>query len=360
MSDVDFSEKALDTDLPRIGWVCTYTPEEIIHAAGFHPFLVLDEAPSTKLADTYLHHNLCPYVRSCLDFGLRALDQTFKGIIIVNSCDAMRGLYHSWQNYVSSTPFVHFMNVPKDSSPLALEYFTKEVQKLRNVLETHSGRKIEDPALWEAIDLYNESRELMKELYELRKRPELSIKGTTVFRVIQASQKMAKESFITKLRRFIQEIKNQDAKTSQLKGPRIMIIGSLLASAQLIEIVEEAGATVVCDDLCSGSRYFEGNVEKENDPIKAISTRYLLKPPCARMKNTEFRLERGKKLLEDFQVDGIIYQTVKFCDNHLYDYPLYHEFFQDAGLPVLQIEEDFIGGNTGQIRTRVEAFIEML
>jgi len=360
MVDIDFSEKDLNPDLPKIGWVCTYTPEEVIHAAGFHPFRILEEESSTKLADTYLHHNLCPYSRSCLDFGLKTEDPTFKGIVIVHSCDAMRGLYHCWQHYVSATPFVHFMNVPKDTGPLALEYFTQEVQKLKTDLESHFGRKIEDSVLWGAIDLYNESRSLMAELYELRKSPVLQIKGTAVFKVIRASQKMSKESFNKKLKSFLEEIKNQKEKMSLPQGPRIMIVGSLLANSQIIELVEEAGASVVCDDLCSGSRYFEGNVEKGDDPIKAISSRYLLKAPCARMKNTELRLERGKKLVEDFQVNGIIYQTVKFCDNHLYDYPLYHEFFQDAGLPVLQIEEDFVGGNRGQIRTRIEAFIEML
>lgn len=360
MVDIDFSEKDLNPDLPKIGWVCTYTPEEVIHAAGFLPFRILEEESSTKLADTYLHYNLCPYVRSCLDFGLKAGDPALKGMVIVHSCDAMRGLYNSWQHYVSATSFVHFMNAPKDSSSLALEYFTQEVQKLRAALEAHFSRKIEDSALWGAIDVYNESRSLMKELYELRKSPELQIKGTTVFKVIQASQKMPKESFNKKLKSFLEEIKNQKEKMSLSQGPRIMIVGSLLTNSQIIEIVEEAGASVVCDDLCSGSRYFEGNIDKGDNPIKAISSRYLLKAPCARMKNTELRLRRGRKLVEDFQVDGIIYQTVKFCDNHLYDYPLYHEFFRDAGLPVLQIEEDFIGGNKGQIRTRIEAFIEML
>lgn len=360
MADFDFSEKDLNPDLPKIGWVCTYTPEEVIHAAGFHPFRILEETPSTKLADTYLHYNLCPYVRSCLDFGLKGEDPSLKGIVIVHSCDAMRGLYHSWQHYVSATPFVHFMNVPKDTASLALEYFTEEVQKLRAALETHFKRTIEDSALWKAIDLYNESRSLMTELYRLRKNPEFQIKGTTVFKVIQASQKMSKESFNKKLKSFLEEIKSQREKTSLSQGPRIMIVGSLLANSQIIEIVEETGASVVCDDLCSGSRYFEGNVKKGDDPIKALSARYLLKAPCARMRNTELRLKRGKKLVEDFQINGIIYQTVKFCDNHLYDYPLYQEFFQDAGLPVLQIEEDFVGGNRGQIRTRIEAFIEML
>jgi bzd-type benzoyl-CoA reductase N subunit len=360
MVDISFSEKELNPELPKIGWVCTYTPEEVIQAAGFHPFRILEESPSTKRADPYLHHNLCPYVRSCLDFGLKAEDQNLKGIVIAHSCDAMRGLYNSWKHYVSSTPFVHFLNVPKDSSPLAIDYFTKEVEKLKEALENYSGRKIDDSALWSTIDLYNESRDLLRELYELRKMPGLPIKGTDVFKIIQASQKMPKERFNKKLKSYMREVKNQERKIPQESGPRIMIVGSLLVNSQVIEVVERAGADVVCDDMCSGSRYIEGNVEKGDDPLKALSSRYLLKSPCARMKNTELRLKKGAKLIEDFQVDGIIYQTVKFCDNHLYDFPVYQEFFQDADVPLLQIEEDFIGGNIGQIRTRIEAFIEML
>ncbi len=139
-----------------------------------------------------------------------------------------------------------------------------------------------------------------------------------------------------------------------------MIVGSLLHNSQLIEIVEETGAHVVCDDMCSGSRYFAGNIEQTNDLIKAISTRYLLKAPCARMKRTGLRLEVAKKLAKEYKVDGIIYQTLKFCDNHLYDYPFYRNFFQKMRVPVHQIENDFPGGNLGQIRTRIEAFIEML
>ncbi len=360
MADKDFAPEDLDPDLPKIGWVCTYTPEEVIQAAGFHPFRILEDNPSTRLADTYLHHNLCPYARSCLDFGLKGEDRNLKGIVVAHSCDAMRGLFQSWQHYVSSTAFVHFMNVPKDTGSLALDFFAQEVQKLRIALETYSNLKIEDSALWEAVDLFNMSRNLLRELSALRMDPDLSLSGKTFYRIIQASQKMPKQDFNQKLKNFIEEIRMGKDKTSQAKGPRIMIVGSLLASSQLVDIIEEAGARVVCDDLCSGSRYFEGNIGKAGDPVRAISERYLLKAPCARMKNTKLRLERGKKLREDCQVDGIIYQTVKFCDNHLYDFPIFREYFEKEEIPVLQIEEDFSGGNIGQIKTRVEAFVEML
>ncbi len=359
MFEIDFSEENLDPKLPKIGWLCTYIPEEVICAAGFHPVRLRANNPSTKLADTYLHYNLCPYVRSCLDLGLREEERQLKGIVIAHSCDAMRCLFHVWQHYVSSTSFIHFMNLPRQTSSLAVEYFKNEIQMLMNAFEDYTDHKIEESALTEAIGIYNETRDLMRELYELRKNAHSSLKGTRVFEIIEASQRMPKKIFNKRLKKFITAIKKQEIKASPT-GPRIMIVGSLLPNSKLVQLIEDMGAVVVCDDLCFGSRYFEGSVEKGDDLLREISKRYLLKAPCARMKETELRFRRGERLVKEYKVEGIIYLTVKFCDNHLYDYPLYRKFFQKKGVPMLQIEEDYVGGNIGQIRTRVEAFIEML
>ncbi|NIM90613.1 MAG: hypothetical protein GTO17_06655 [Candidatus Aminicenantes bacterium] len=359
-TEVDFDSQINNSKLLSIGWLCTYTPEEVIYAAGFHPFRLLEDTPSTKLADTYLHYNLCPYVRSCLDFGLRKENQLLKGIIIVNSCDAMRGLYNIWSRYLSAETFVHFMELPKVATSLAVDYFKKEIQKLINSLEKHFGRRIKESALYEAVGIYNESRDLMSELYELRKDQSLPLNGTLVSRVVRAGQIIPKKTFNQKLKKLIAEIKTTRARADQPEKPRIMIVGSLLYNSQLIETVEEAGAVVVCDDLCTGSRYFEGRIEDRDNLVEALSRHYLLKTPCARMKDTSLRLEAGRKRVEEYRVDGVIYQTLKFCDNHLYDYPVYQEFFKKLDVPILQIENDFVGGNLGQIKTRIEAFIEML
>jgi len=360
MFDWSPSKEEQDSDRPWVGWLCTYTPEEVIYAAGFHPFRLREDNPSTKMADTYLHYNLCPYVRSCLDIGLRKDIPQLKGIVIASSCDAVRSLYHVWQHYLSWSAFVHFMNLPRNAGSRAVDFFKKEIRKLMDALVTEGGSKINDADLVEAVGIYNESRDLMSELYELRKNVNLGLTGGLVYKIVLSSQSMPKKAFNRKLKEFLSDVKRRAEQSSPTTGPRIMIAGSLLPDLQIIQIIEEAGALVISDDLCSGSRYFEGNIEKGDDLLKAISYRYLHKAPCARMKDTDFRLERVKKQVDEYRVDGIIYVSLKFCDNHLYDYPVYREYFQKISVPVLQIEEDFIGGNTGQIRTRIEAFIEML
>ncbi|MFQ5722746.1 MAG: 2-hydroxyacyl-CoA dehydratase subunit D, partial [Candidatus Aminicenantales bacterium] len=219
---------------------------------------------------------------------------------------------------------------------------------------------IKDSDIAEAIRIYNETRDLMVKLYQLRKQVPPFLSGTVVAEVVRASQIMSKIEFNQKLSKFLEEVGKQKNRSSEFKGPRIMVVGSILPNNKLIDIIEQAGAVVVCDDLCTGSRYFEEKVEEGPDLLKAIAQRYLGKAPCARMKATELRLERAKKMAAEFKVEGIIYQSVKFCDNHLYDYPLYRSYFHKMGLPLLQLEDDFKGGNIGQLRTRVEAFIEML
>jgi benzoyl-CoA reductase/2-hydroxyglutaryl-CoA dehydratase subunit BcrC/BadD/HgdB len=139
-----------------------------------------------------------------------------------------------------------------------------------------------------------------------------------------------------------------------------MLIGSLFSDLNFVDMIEDLGGFVACDDLCCGSRYYESRVNASDDPIEALSLCYLQKPPCPQMKTTKERLTRAQGLIEENKIDGIIYKTIKFCDNHLYDFPAYAEHFHENGIPILQIEDDFKGGNQGQIRTRVEAFIEML
>lgn len=206
----DFREQMLPPEFKWVGWVCTYTPEEVIYAAGFQTFRLVDSSPSTKLADSYLHHNLCPYARSCLDFGLRMDNRSVKGMVIVNSCDAMRSLYHTWKRYVGQSSFVHFMNVPRVTGSLALKYFKLEIQKLMAALEGYGGRRIKESDIAEAIEIFNESRSLLRELYEMKKSGHPRLTGVLLYRILRESQRRPKQEFNRDLKRFITELKKEE------------------------------------------------------------------------------------------------------------------------------------------------------
>ncbi len=359
MGGDEFNSEKKFIERPKIGWFCTYTPEELIFAAGFHPFRIREEISATKFADTYIHHNICPFVRRSLEYGFQNKDPKFLGVVITNSCDAMRCLYHNWKKYLPSTSFIHFLHVPRIRNSLAVEYFTKEIMGLKRALEDYSGRRIEESSLHSALRTYQESRELLKKLYDLRREERIDLDGVTFYRIMKESQEMPKAEFNPSLKNLIEKA-SENQKREIKKRPRVMIVGSLLRSERVIEIIEGAGAKVVVDDLCFGRRYFEFNVEESDDLLTSLSKGYLSKVPCARMKDSHLRLMESERLVEEYRVEGIIYLTLKFCDNHLYDYPLFRDYFQRKGIPFLQIEDDFKGENVGQLRTRIEAFLEVI
>jgi benzoyl-CoA reductase/2-hydroxyglutaryl-CoA dehydratase subunit BcrC/BadD/HgdB len=158
----------------------------------------------------------------------------------------------------------------------------------------------------------------------------------------------------------IKELKSAPSETTQAYKPRLMVIGSELDSFEYIKVIEDAGGLVVTDDLCCGTRYFWDLVEEDSDPMEALAVRYLTKTPCARMHPAMARTARLIEMAKEFAVDGVIYQSIKFCDLHAGVYPVIKNEFAKVGIPVLQLEKEYVLAGTGQINTRVGAFLEML
>ncbi|GAH18881.1 unnamed protein product, partial [marine sediment metagenome] len=131
---------------PIMGWVCTYTPIEIIIAAGFYPYRIL---PTTdpSLANSYLDSNFCPYVRSCLGEALGKRPEYVDNLIIVNSCDAMRRLYDAWRHYVQGT-FIYLLDLPRDDSAKAIQYYKDNLQLLIGELGEKFKIKISEDLLY--------------------------------------------------------------------------------------------------------------------------------------------------------------------------------------------------------------------
>lgn len=155
------------------------------------------------------------------------------------------------------------------------------------------------------------------------------------------------------------------AEVSGIKGepdvlPGILISGSVLENPRIVDLVEECGARVVSDDLCNGTRGFWDDVAPGGDALTALARHYLGRTPCPRMKEARRRFDHVLAMIEEFHADGIIFYTLKFCDPYLYDVPLLKAELAERGIPALQLEGDFTPGTLGRVRTRIEAFIEML
>ena len=342
------------------GWLCTYVPEEIIHAAGILPIRITGYAQETELDDgnAYLYINNCSFSRSCLQMGLRGEYDYLDGVVAGSTCDGARRLFDLWQYYIK-VPFHHIITVPRKYTERAHGLYYEQVAQFKEHLEQHLDTRITDEALLKSISVYNESREALKKLYQLRKLDKPPITGAETMEVLNASQRMAKEQF----NQYLCELLDELAVSGIEHGSRarLMVTGSVMNNPEFIRSIEELGGLVVTDELCTSTRYWSDPVVLDGrSPLEAVSRRYLNNFPCARMVPSDERFDRILQLARDYRVDGVISQIIRYCVPYAHDLPLITDRLKKAGIPTLALDVEYGTSGSGQISTRVQAFLEML
>lgn len=352
-----------------IGYFCCYTPLEMMTAAGLVPYRIMgDTREPTTVADSYLDTNFCPYVRSCFDIAMKGRYDFLDGFVWPSACDNLINLAEVW-TYNMIPPYFFPLDVPHVPDELALGFFKEEVGSLKASLERLTGRDITSEGLIEAIKLHNENRALLRELYELRKGEPPLIGGSEVTQILVGVMSLPVGEANEMLRAIIEEVRGRHD-GPQPRSARLLISGNELDDSTLIEVVEECGANVVTDDLCIGTRFFWKDVETGGDPVEAISRRYLGDIACPRTFRGGGDLTRGEELDErfghvrdfvrDFNVNGAIIYVLKYCDAEEWDVPDLRDYLQDMGIPVLHIEHDYSMAAVAPLRTRLQAFVEMV
>lgn len=344
-----------------IGWLCTYVPEEIIHAAGALPIRIIGYSHEANLddANAHLYINNCTFSRSCLQLGLEGQYDFLDGVVGGSTCDGARRLFDVWRQYVG-TPFHHVLTVPRKYTERAHKLYYDEGVLFKKHLEEHLGVSISDEALLKSTIVLNESRSLLHRLYELRKRDKPPISGAETLEVLNAAYRMPKETFNLWLGELIEELKSSDkAFTGRA---RVMLVGSVLTNPEFVKSIEDQGALVVTDELCTSTRYWGDKVVLDDGrPIlEAISRRYLNNFPCARMYPSDERFNRIIDYARDFKVDGVISEIVRYCVPYAHDLPLLTDRLSEVGIPTLALDVEYGTAGSGQIATRVQAFLEML
>ena len=344
-----------------MGWVCTYVPEELLHAAGALPVRITGYAREADLQEgtAYFYVNNCSFARSCLQLGLKGEYDYLDGFVAGSTCDAARRLLDLWQHYVP-VPFSHVMTVPRKYSDRSHDLYFNQVLELKRRLEDYLGLVITDEALMKSIALLNESRMLLRAVNDLRKADQPPIDGTQNLEVLNASCRMPKEAFNDCLRGLLREM--ECARPRLEAKARIMVAGSALNNPEFIQSIERIGGLVVTDELCTGTRYWSDPVVVgyHDEPLKALARRYLNNFPCARMYPSDERFQRMLHLIREFRVDGVISQTIRYCSPYSNDLPLLSDLLNRHGIPMLSLDVEYGTSGSGQILTRVQAFLEML
>jgi benzoyl-CoA reductase/2-hydroxyglutaryl-CoA dehydratase subunit BcrC/BadD/HgdB len=342
---------------PVLGWFCAYTPQEILLAAGLYPYRIVPEpTQAIARADSYIERSFCPYVRCCLGEALEGRYRFLDGLVVVNSCDPMRRMYDVWRYYVGD--FISLLDLPRINSDLAVEYYRECLVRFIGELEAHYRINISAAAIADAISVQNRIRSRLKELYQLNQSCGMPISAVSIQRVVRASTILPGDTFTELVESLLGEVGR--AGSDFQEGPRVLITGSIMEDPLIIELIEQCGARVVGDDLCTGTRQFWQLVEPDGDPLTSLSRYYLGRTPCPRMKDAQKRFDHVFQLLDEFQAGGVIFYTLKFCDPFLYDMPVLKSQLGTRGIPSLILEGDYTPGTLGRIKTRVQAFIEML
>jgi bzd-type benzoyl-CoA reductase N subunit len=351
-----------------MGYLCAFVPVEIITAAGFIPFRIKGDVnePITK-ADAEMETIICPLVRSCFDMSLKGKYGFLDGIVIPHACDSICRTYDIWR-YTLNLPYSHFINMPHGTDDSSLGFYKAELNTFRKSLGGFTGREISDQGLKQAIGLYNQNRAKVRELYQLRKSDPPQVSGVEVAKVLVAAVSLPVDEASKLIGGVIDEVKQRKVVPAP-KSARLMVVGAQMDNVAFIDLVEKSGAWVVADDLCPGARESLADVNITAGLIDGIAERYLRKIYCGRtyreMKGSypEYMEERFGHIgaaIKDFKVDGVILYIYKYCDPFGFEVPQMKSYIESKGMPVLYLEDEYSMSTIGRLRTRIQAFLELL
>ncbi|OGP66958.1 MAG: hypothetical protein A2031_03650 [Deltaproteobacteria bacterium RBG_19FT_COMBO_43_11] len=343
-----------------IGFTCSYTPLALIEAAGYTPYRILPVGDSPDQAGQILHDNLCPHVKRVLDRALSNDLPELDGVVLLNSCDAMRRLADAWKKARPADRII-LIGLPMTTDDSAVAYFERELSRLVDTLGQWSGRAVSIETVRASIKKYNQ----LAVLFE-------SVRNRFVGRGIiggavrlQGLYNMAvtrpfSEAYQT-IKGFIDDLNSPIAEDT---GIPIFLFGNVLPDPEAFGLFESCGVRIVDEDLCTGSRSFaQIEMDGERKIFSQLARGLLRRPRCAR---TLIPMTPGAIAGEVLsratacRARGVIACTAKFCDPYIARIPGVREALRKAGLPMLHIEGDCTMRSFGQHRTRIEAFTEML
>jgi len=281
------------------------------------------------------------------------------------TCDGKKKVYEIFNSYIPT----YIMEVPQKKDPKQRELWLKEVELFKEKMEKEAGVKITPEVLGEKIKLINARRKALERLYEFRKNSPPPISGKDALLVSQIAFYDDPERFISKVNELCDEL---EERVKNGKGvveptaPRILVSGCpmVVPNWKLHHIVETSGAIVVCEETCTGTRYFDTPCVDDtptdiDGQLQAIADRYL-NIKCSCFTPNDDRIDQIIKFARDYKADGVIYYTLQFCLTYNVEYEKVKRALNKEGIPLLKIETDYSREDTGQLKTRVEGFLERL
>jgi benzoyl-CoA reductase/2-hydroxyglutaryl-CoA dehydratase subunit BcrC/BadD/HgdB len=343
-----------------IGWVNPYVPEEIIHAAGMLPFKVTGDNEPVQMqgAEAHILSNTCSYIRTCWQLQLDGKYGFLDGLVSSCQCDQDKRLSSVWE-YYNKLPYMDLLYAPRKRDEEAVGLYLADLEDFRDRLSQYGLRRTPDRDIANSIRVYNRGRELMHRLYELRKRERPPVTGAEALEVSKAATRLPRERFNELMEQLLDEIQRTGREIK--KARRLMLIGSDIHNTNQIAALESLDAVVVVDEMDAGIRYAWGQVDTHLPPMEALARYYVLGRPVDKHTwNSDGRLEFIAEMAEQYKVDGIVSEIVRFCTYNGWDKFDLKKQMEKRGIPILELDLEYGHPGGAQMKIRAEAFMEML
>lgn len=349
------------------GCLCSYTPQELLDAGGIAAVGLCGTSNETiPDAETVLPKNLCPLIKGTYGFALtQKCPYTYFSDIIIGetTCDGKKKMYE----LLNDLKETYVMQLPQGQGrSYANDIWYEEVKLLKEKLEDKFDVTITDEDLRAAVKTRNELRRAVLEMYQLQENVPPAVYGTEMMLELQKGTfTFDVEQQIKNVRSLVERVKaayESGERPVPKSAKRILITGCPTGGViqKIGMVVEHNGGVIVCLDDCSGERTRSKLVDEQaEDIMRAISDTYL-SINCSVMTTNEGRLENTKKMIEKYKVDGVIEVVLQAC--HTFNVESYRtrEMVEELGIPYLKLETDYSTTDSGQIETRIAAFIEIL
>lgn len=367
----DLVRQAQDAGKIAVGNVCSLIPEVLMDLPGC--FSVRLRAPRTgsiEIGTYYMTSLLCEFCRALVERAVEGGYEFLDCIMAPDACAAMNRAVENMELLKTCNKekfFITYSDVPMKSDETALKHYVKQMRiRVLEPLRDVYGIDVSDEALRKTVERHNRMCRLIRRIGEFRKEENPRITGYEFHVLCLATYVCPKESLIPILEETLEEIKTREPEAKNPFRARVVLAGSEIDDLDFIKLIEENGAMVVADRHCFGS--FPGRDEiplnEKEDMLTQICRHYITVGQCPRYMNTEKINERKDyvdRLAREYGADGIIYEQMKFCDYWGYErmaasYIMHHDY----GYPVLSLDRPYVVGTSGQLRTRVQAFVESL
>jgi len=348
-----------------VGTFCVFVPDEIILAAkAISVGLCAGSQFWIEDGEKVMPRNMCPLIKAFMGAKIGGTCPYFNSCDMVigeTTCDGKKKAWEILEDYVP----VHVMDLPQMKRAKDYKMWEEEIKLFIEKIEELTGNKVTVESLKEGIRIANAKRKALKRLYDLRKHKPSPISGLDALLISQIAFYDNPLRFTEMLNALCDELDERAKTMVPDSRKRLMITGTPMAvpNWKLHSIIESLDAQIVVEETCTGTRYFENEVSEEGetmeDLIKNLADRYL-KINCACFTPNEGRVDDIIRYASEYSVDGVIDSNLSFCHTYSVEHGTVDQALKEKNIPVMHIETDYSSEDSGQIKTRVEAFLEMI